>query len=178
MSASGQRGRSDSDSAVYVRYACRMQIRRFISTDAETLAKLYHASVHQGGLVDYSTAQVKAWSPAAPEPERYLRLAATRLILVAIDEEGQIAGYGELEQNGHIDHLYCRPDRIGTGVGRALCEALELAARRDCMPTLCVEASEGARRLFERQGFRVDERNEFLLRGVPLHNYRMSKHLA
>ncbi|MFV7423430.1 GNAT family N-acetyltransferase [Stenotrophomonas geniculata] len=154
-----------------------MHIRRFISSDAESLAALYHASVRLGGLIDYSMAQVEAWSPAPPDPERYHRLASRRLILVAIDEEGQIAGYGELEQNGHIDHLYCRPNRIGSGVGRALCDALERAARNERMSMLSVEASEAARRLFERQGFRVDERNDFLLRGVPLHNYRMSKRL-
>lgn len=33
------------------------------------------------------------------------------------------------------------------------------------------------RRLFEHRGFRVDERNELLLRAILLHNYRMSKRL-
>lgn len=40
---------------------------------------------------------------------------------------------------------------------------------------LYVEASEAARRLFERRGFTVDARNDFAIDGVAIHNYRMSK---
>jgi putative acetyltransferase len=37
------------------------------------------------------------------------------------------------------------------------------------------ETSELARRLFERKGFVVLERQDLLIRGVPIHNYRMTK---
>ena len=41
---------------------------------------------------------------------------------------------------------------------------------------LFTEASELARRLFERKGFVVVERRDIVLRdGVPIHNYRMTK---
>lgn len=122
--------------------------------------------------------QVKAWSPSRPDPERYLRQFKDRTFLVAIDDVGQPIGYGDLEPNGHIDHLYCRPDRIATGVGSAIYAALEDAAKDGGLTVLYVEASEGARPFFERRGFKVVVRNDFVLNGIAIHNYRMSKSLA
>ncbi|MDH6232193.1 GNAT superfamily N-acetyltransferase [Mesorhizobium soli] len=95
-----------------------------------------------------------------------------------MDSDGQPIGYGDLEADGHIDHLYRRPDMIGTGVGSALYAAIEAAAKSAGMTILFVEASEGARRLFERRGFSIDARNDFTINGVAIHNYRRSKLIA
>lgn len=154
-----------------------MIIRPFRLTDAPALAALFHASVRQGGIRDYSAAQVAAWSPAPPLPTDYFRRAERCLLLVAVDGTGAPLGYGTLVPDGHIDHLYCRPDVIGTGVGAALCTALEAAARAVFMPLLFTEASEAARRLLARQGFRLECRNDFILNGTAIHNYRMIKPL-
>ena len=98
-------------------------------------------------------------------------------MLVAIDGNDVPVGYGDLEPDGHIDHLYCHPDRIGMGVGAALYSELETSAMRTGIVGLFVEASEGARRFFERHAFSVDSRHDYILNGVALHNYRMSKRL-
>jgi putative acetyltransferase len=152
-----------------------MQIRRFRPADAGALAALFHASVREAGMRDYSSVQVIAWSPSEPDPEKYLRRAENSLVLVAENESGTLIGYGDLEANGHIDQLYCHPDHIGTGVGSALYLAIEAAAKQAEISVLFTEASEAARRMFERQGFTVENRNDFLLRDVSIHNYRMTK---
>ena len=155
-----------------------MIIRLFEPSDADALAALFHQSVRQAGITDYSAEQVRAWSPAAPDPKFYLRHAEGRTLLVAVDDDGRPIGYGDFEPDGHIDHLYCHPDGVGTGVGSAIYEAIEAAARRSGISILFVEASEGARRLFERRGFSVNARNDFNVNGVMIHNYRMSKSIA
>lgn len=152
-----------------------MFIRRFKTSDADTLANIFHASVREVGIRDYSAGQVTAWSPSKPDPSRYLRKAEGRILLVAVDDDDRPIGYGDLEPDGHIDHLYCRPDLVGTGIGSAIFAAIEVTARRAGIAVLFVEASEGARRLFERRGFGVDARNDFTINGVAIHNYRMSK---
>lgn len=152
-----------------------MFIRPFAPSDADALASLFHASVREAAIREYSSEQVAAWSPSKPDPERYIEQAEGRTFLVAVDDDDRAIGYGDLEPNGHIDHLYCRPDMVGTGVGSAIYAALEDAARRAGIAVLFVEASEGARRLFERRGFCVDARNDFTINGVAIHNYRMSK---
>lgn len=153
----------------------RVVVRLFKPTDAKPLAELFHASVRQVGIHDYSAEQVAAWSPAPPAPIGYVRRAAGRLFLVAENDEGELVGYGDLEPDGHLDHLYCRPDVVGKGVGSALYEALERAAKEQGIALLFVEASEAARRLFECKGFEIEARNDFELNGVAIHNYRMSK---
>lgn len=66
----------------------------------------------------------------------------------------------------HIDHLYCRPDRVGTGIGSAIYAELEAAAMAAGIERLFVEASEAARRLLERRGFTIDARNDFIRNDV------------
>ena len=100
-----------------------------------------------------------------------------RLILVVVDDSDVPVAYGELEKNGHIDHLYCRFEVSGTGVGSALYDQLEENARERQMAKLFVEASEVARPLFLAKGFTEIRRQEFRLRGVLLHNYMMEKRL-
>jgi putative acetyltransferase len=84
-----------------------------------------------------------------------------RLVLVAAGADGAPLAYGDLEGDGHIDHLYCRPDAAGTGVTAALYQALEAAARARGIARLYSEASEPARRFFQKQGFAVISRNDF-----------------
>ena len=123
-----------------------MLIRPFHPDDAEQLAALFHASVRQAGIGDYSVEQVEAWSRVPPDPESYIqRSLEDRIFLVAIDDAGEPIGYGDLEISGHLDHLYCRPDVVGMGVGSTLYDALEEAARSRGISVLFVEASEAAR---------------------------------
>jgi putative acetyltransferase len=66
----------------------------------------------------------------------------------------------------------------GRGVASRLYDAVEAAARARGIQRPYTEASEPARRLFERKGFTVLERRDMMLRGVPIHNYRMAKTLG
>jgi hypothetical protein len=54
---------------------------------------------------------------------------------------------------------------------------VEAAARERGIRSLFTETSELARRLFEREGFAVVERQDLVIRGVAIHNYRMAKAL-
>lgn len=153
-------------------------IRAFVADDAPRLAALFHAAVREVGRRHYSAAQCAAWSPAAPPAARYLARATTHRVLVAVDAGDVPVGYGDLEADGHIDHLYCHPDHVGRGIGSALLAALEAVARESAIARLTVEASEGARPLFERRGFTPLARNDVAIAGVAIHNYRMAKQVG
>jgi len=155
-----------------------MKVRRFKDEDASALAALFHAAVHGIAQLHYSEAQVNAWAPGVPDPERFVaRGADGRTLLVAADDSDAPLAYGDVEADGHIDHLYCRPEAAGTGVTAALYAELEAAARARGIGRLYTEASEPARRFFLKQGFALVERNDFELGGVPIHNFRMEKRL-
>jgi putative acetyltransferase len=155
-----------------------VKIRPYQSGDEHELAEVFFTSVREAGRDDYSEAQVRAWATERPHPSTFAdRAADGRLVLVAVDAAERVIAYADLEHDGHIDHLYCRPSWIGHGVGSALYEAIEREARARGVQRLFVEASEAARRLFERKGFRVVRRNDLERHGVELHNFDMEKHL-
>jgi putative acetyltransferase len=154
-------------------------IRPYRTTDAARLAELYYQAVRVGAARHYSAAQIAAWAPRPPDPAVFAdRARDGRTTLVAVDAVDEPLAYGELEPDGHIDHLYCRPEGSGQGLASALCEALEDVARALGLSRLYVEASEGARGLFIRKGFSVVERREIYVRGVAIHHYRMEKRLT
>ena len=113
-----------------------------------------------------------------PTTDSFLARASDgRTVFVAENNVGEPVAYVDLEPDGHIDHLYCRPDHVGTGVASALYDFLEELAKERGMTSLHVEASEAARRLFERKGFVVTERLDFEIGGAPIYNYLMMKTL-
>lgn len=73
--------------------------------------------------------------------------------------------------------LFCAPEAAGQGIASRLYDAVEASAREQGITNLFTEASELARRLFERKGFAVVERQDLVVRGVDIHNYRMAKAL-
>ncbi|MBV8771512.1 MAG: GNAT family N-acetyltransferase [Deltaproteobacteria bacterium] len=156
-----------------------VRIRFYDPKDAIFLSTVFFDAVRKEGLRDYSQAQVEAWAPAKPDPASVeARARDGRLTLVAVNEVDEPIAYGDLEANGHIDHLFCRPEHIGTGVASTLYNRLEQEACERGITRLFVEASEAARKLFLRKGFVEIKRRDFILRGVPSHNYAMEKLLS
>ena len=156
-----------------------MKVRPFRKDDAPALAQIFYSAIHEVASAHYDEAQVNAWAPAVPSAERFVaRGADGRTLLVAVDDRDVPIAYGDLEADGHIDHLFCKPEFAGKGVALAIYEELEKAAASQGIDRLYVEASEPASRFFRKRGFEVEERNDFELNGVPIHNYRMAKRLG
>lgn len=156
-----------------------MIVRPFEVGDAPALARIFYRAIHEVARAHYSQEQVDAWAPAVPAAERFVaRGSDGRILLVAVDESDEPLAYGDVEPDGHVDHLFCKPEAAGTGIAAALYEDLETAARQSGIARLYVEASEPALRFFLKRGFTTLERNEFMLGGVAIHNFRMEKHLG
>ena len=154
-------------------------IRTYEQRDAAGVADVFYRSVREVALSDYTAEQVKAWVPGRWDAEQeHRRSGDGRLVLVAADEAGHVAAFIDLEMDGHIDRLFAAPEAAGRGVASRLYDAIEAAARAQGIGRLFTEASELARRFFERKGFAVLERQDMILRSVPIHNYRMAKTLG
>jgi putative acetyltransferase len=154
------------------------RIREYRPGDAPQIARLYFDSVRGLGPRRYTAEQVTAWAPSLADPAAvHARASDGRTTLVAVDEADAVLAYGDLQPDGHIDHVYGRPDVAGTGVAAALLDALLARARQAGMSRLFVEASELARGLFERRGFTLTHRRDFELRGVAIHNYALERQL-
>lgn len=151
-----------------------INIRRFKSSDTDQIAQLFHDTIRSVNRKDYSEKQVKVW---APDDIHYLNWEAkcsSKFTLVA-DSDGLIAGFAQLEYDGHIDCFYCHKDFQEKGVGRLLFESVEKEARKQNLTKLFVEASITAKPFFEKMGFSLIQKQTVLIQGVELTNFRMEK---
>lgn len=154
-----------------------MIVRDYRGDDAEEICRLFYETVRAVNLGDYSPEQVRAWAPAPPDPEVWHGRMSGRHTLVA-EREGEVVGFAELEEDGHLDMLYCRWDFVGRGVGALLYAAVEERARALDIVRVFTEASITARPFFERHGFTVSCANSVVRQGVELVNFSMEKALS
>lgn len=155
----------------------RMQVRRATVEDAAAIGAIFHETIHAVNARDYEPAQLRAWSPGPPDPSRWAGRQQTHAVFVA-EEEGQLAGFAEVEPDGHVDCFYNHRDFQRRGVGRLLQEALEAHAREQGIDRLDIEASTTARPFFAAMGFTLLAEQQVEIRGQRLTNFRMEKRLS
>ncbi|MCO7188607.1 MULTISPECIES: GNAT family N-acetyltransferase [unclassified Pseudoalteromonas] len=153
-----------------------MDIKRYQSSWAREIADLFHSAVHAIAKDDYTQAQKAVWAPTPPDYAFWSKRLANKLPWVAV-LNGRIAGFIELDDDGHIDCAYTHPEFQGLGIASALYRKLETQAREQGLPRLYVKASKPARRFFATRGFAMVKRNEIVRHGVTLINYTMEKTL-
>lgn len=153
-----------------------IQIRLFEPQDAEQIASLFHETVREVNVSDYSSHQVKAWAPDDLYFRNWVEVCSNRFTYVA-DDEGIIAGFGELESNGHIDCFYCHKNYQRCGVGTQIYRAIEAKAIDLSVSRLLTESSITAKPFFQRMEFLVVKQQTVTRRGETFINYVMEKHL-
>jgi putative acetyltransferase len=151
-----------------------IEIRLFEAQDAAQIAQLFHETVREINVRDYSSKQVRAWAPDDIYFRNWVEVCSSRFTYVA-DDEGAIAGFGELEPNGHIDCFYCHKNYQRCGVGRQIYRAIEAKAVELSVSQLLTEASITAKSFFQRMGFSVIKEQEVTHRGEIFINYAMEK---
>jgi len=104
------------------------------------------------------------------------RKSQTRITFVA-DENGTITGFGELENNGHVDCFYCHQKYQRRGIGSAIFRQIEEKAKILGLSRLFLESSITALPFFEAHGFTVTKRQTVVRSGVELINFVMEKRL-
>ena len=156
--------------------AWNTKIRAYDAGDASGIVRLFYETVRSVNRADYSDEQVEAWAPGVPDPEEWHARMSGRLTLVA-EEGGEVVGFAELEEDGHLDMLYLRTDAVRRGVGPQLYRAAEQEALGEGLGRIFTEASITARPFFEREGFRVKREQTVVARGVSMANFVMEKDL-
>jgi putative acetyltransferase len=153
-----------------------IEVRLFETKDAEQIARLFHETVREVNVRDYSSSQVRAWAPDDIHFRNWVEVSSSRFTYVA-DDEGVIAGFGELEPNGHIDCFYCHKNYQRCGVGSQIYQAIEAKALELAVSRLFTESSITAKPFFQRMGFSVVKEQSVTRRGETFINYVMEKFL-
>lgn len=153
-----------------------MKIRNYQIADTQQIVQLFYDTVHKINIRDYTKAQVDAWAPADIDLEIWIKSLSSKLTFVA--EEGDIiAGFGELETNGHIDRFYCHKEFQRKKVGTQILERLEAKAKDLGINKIFTEASITAKPFFENHKFIVIKKQEVERRGEKFINFAMEKNI-
>ena len=153
-------------------------LRMYHPDDAPALLELFKDTVRRVNCRDYPPGQIAAWSSEEIDRAKWAARFAGRHVLLAEAADGRIAGFGELEPDGHIDRFFISADHHRKGIGRQLMTALQAEARRIGLTTLRLEGSITARPFFERMGFETLARQSVPCRGTELVNFRMEMRLS
>lgn len=153
-----------------------MEIRKYRPEDLPEIARLFEETIRQVNAGDYTKEQIQAWASRGwgllGRNEFFERLYT----LVAL-ENGQITGYGNIDDAGYLDHLYVHKDWQGRGIASAICGRLEEYAGKLGRERITVYASVTARPFFEKRGYTAVEEHQAVLDGISLTNYFMEKKL-
>ncbi len=154
-----------------------MDIRTYSADRSDEIADLFHASVHAIEPAVYTPEEKAAWAPTPIDYGRWrVRLDEKRPFLAIIDD--RVAGFIELEADGHIDCAYTHPDFQRRGVASALYAHLLKEAEARKLERLYVEASHVAKPFFEHRGFSVVKANHVDRNGVAMVNFTMETYLS
>ena len=150
-------------------------VRPYGDADLDQVIAVFLRSIREIAAKDYDQAQVDAWAQADRNEWRVRRSSRPTWVAV-VDEE--IAGFSDLEPNGHLDMMFVHPAHQGRGVATSLLSVVETAATVQKLSSIFTEASVTARSFFEKKGFEVVARQEVAIRGQILRNFRMHKTLG
>ncbi|WPU63433.1 GNAT family N-acetyltransferase [Peredibacter starrii] len=153
-----------------------MNIRLYQKSDSLPLAELFFNTIRTVNRSHYSDEQVKAWAPdlSSWDMQGWEKKFENKWVFVA-QESDVLAGFGELEPNGHIDRFYIAEHAVGKGVGRLIYAAIEEKAKVQKIERLFVEASITARPFFEKMGFVLVKEQTVGRNNVFFTNFVMEK---
>ena len=148
-----------------------MTLRPYRTGDLAAIAALFYESVHTLCRGDYTTEQLGAWATGHIDEKAWDASFRAHHTLVA-EENGVLLGFADMAEDGYLDRLYVHPVHTKKGVATALVNALEAACPAAQFTT---HASMTARPFFEKRGYRVEQEQQVVRRGVPLTNFVMKK---
>ncbi|AME26501.1 MULTISPECIES: GNAT family N-acetyltransferase [Burkholderiaceae] len=149
-------------------------IRRYEPSDLDAVINVFLRAIREVASRDYDAAQIDAWAQADRDVWARRRLdRPTWLALV----DGAVAGFGDLQSDGHIDMLFVHPEHQRAGAANALLDQIESEARNQHLGIIDTDASLTARPFFEARGFGVVRSQVVEVRGARLMNFRMQKRL-
>lgn len=153
-------------------------IRTFRPGDENALRDIHLASITKVGPLAYNPAQIAVWATKTHEGWEWLEWHRDGdRITIAFTPQGEAAAFALLDPDCHLDMLYCHPAHVRKGYASQLIREMSEFGRQVGLPEITTDASELARPVFLAAGYVEECRSDFLLDGVPIHNYEMSINL-
>ncbi|MGI9570929.1 MAG: GNAT family N-acetyltransferase [Desulfobulbia bacterium] len=153
-----------------------MLLRHYQSSDTEFIGTLMIRSITELGSRYYNDRQIQAWLSKVPTPHQFDQFCTDgRHVILAANEFDRPLAFMDMEDDGHIDHLYCSPEFTGQGLATRIYSSVKQLAREQMMTGLFIEASEVVLPFFRNKGFTIRSRRKFEIGEVKIHNYSVEK---
>lgn len=96
-----------------------MELREYTEDDADGTRSVFTRAVSTTAARDYTPQQARAWINAAEKPAAWHEARTLANTSVAIID-GQVVGFIDVDDIGHIDMLFVEPTRARSGIATAL----------------------------------------------------------
>lgn len=153
-----------------------MILRKYRSNDCPEMLKLFYDTVHEINKKDYSSEQLDAWTSGIIF-DKWDKSFLSNNTIVA-ENNGIIAGFGDMDRNGYLDRLYVNKDYQNIGIGSAIINELEKTAVSNGVFCFTTYSSITAKPFFIKHDYRVLKENAVLKNGIEMRNYFMEKYYS
>lgn len=148
-----------------------MQLREYMTSDCDQLARLFFQTVHSVNAKDYTKEQLDVWATGNVDLNRWDMSFKEHYTIIATDN-GEIVGFGDIDSSGYLDRLFVHKDHQHKGIATAICDELESSVTGKKIIT---HSSITAKPFFEKRGYRVKKEQTVVRNGISLTNFIMEK---
>lgn len=150
-----------------------MQLREYITSDCEQLAKLFFQTVHSINAKDYTKEQLDVWATGNVDLNEWDESFEKHHTVIATDND-KIVGFGDIDSSGYLDRLFIHKNHQNEGIATAICDELESSVNGKKVIT---HSSITAKSFFEKRGYKVKKEQTVVRKGISLTNFIMEKEM-
>lgn len=148
-----------------------MQLREYMTSDCDQLARLFFQTVHSVNAKDYTKEQLDVWATGNVDLDRWDMSFKEHYTIIATDND-EIVGFGDIDSSGYLDRLFVHKNHQHKGIATAICDELESSVTGKKIIT---HSSITAKPFFEKRGYRVKKEQTIVRNGISLTNFIMEK---
>ena len=153
-----------------------IKLRNYKPHYQQELSQLYYDAIIKLAPAYYHPQQVKIWANyPRKHPKEFAKLLTQGDVIMAINNKGQVIGFGQLNPKNYIALLYTQPEFNRLGVASAIYRKLEQLAYITHQTTLSVTASKLSQPLFQKLGFELIDTEITIRDDITFERYNMVK---
>lgn len=151
------------------------KIRPLEEKDIHDMQSLFHSTVLNVNIKDYTKEEVEDWASCGDDMEHWKEILFNNQFIGAFNEQGCLIGYSSMNKNGYMHSMFVHKDWQGKGIATLLLSEVEKIARQYKVKEITSEVSKTARPFFEHKGYVVECEQKQQANRLKLTNYKMKK---